>query len=405
MTELTKVLLPKLGESIMHATVVQWFKKVGDTVQLDEPLLEVSTDKVNSEIPSPVTGVLAEILAHPDQEIEVGEPLAVIKSGSTADAVTAPASTPTFTPPPEPTTTSGTMGDFFSPALLKMAREKGVNFDELSSIPPTGANGRLTKKDLEMYLENKGTQNVSQPAKIENLSKPATSAADVERIKMTGMRKAIADNMVRSFYEAPHASLVTEVDVTAVINCIHKEKEAFLTKHGAKLTITTFVARAISRALQEYPLLNSSLDQDTILVKRYVNLGLAVSVDQGIFVPVIKNCQHLSLEEIAKTVGQISQKARNNSLTPDDMAEGTITLTNFGMSGVSIGIPIIRYPEVAIVGIGAIQRKVVALEQDVIAVRSMMFASLTFDHRVLDGMYGCGFLNAFKKHLEEDVAL
>jgi len=393
MTELTQVLLPKLGESIMNATVVQWFKKVGDSVQVDEPLLEVSTDKVNSEIPSPVTGVITEILAQPDQEIEVGQPLAVISSGEGKAALP---SAPQPSPAAKETiaASGGGMGDFFSPALLKTARERGISFDELARIPATGAEGRLTKKDLEIYLETKGA-----PARA-----PA-AGTEIERVKMTGMRKAIADNMVRSFYEAPHATLIAEVDVTPIMNCMQKEKETFLTKHGVKLTLTSFVARAISRALQEFPLINSSLDQDTILIKRYVNLGLAVSVDQGIFVPVIKNCQQLSLPDIAKAINSLSQKARNNGLIADDMAEGSITLTNFGMSGVSIGIPIIRYPEVAIVGVGAVQKKVVALENDVIGVRSMMFASLTFDHRVLDGMYGCGFLAAFKKHLEQDTSI
>ncbi len=403
MAELTPVLLPKLGESIMNATVVQWFKKVGDSVQVDEPLLEVSTDKVNSEIPSPVAGVLHEILAQPDQEIEVGQPLAVISSGSfeTTTSSKPQSSSSTAPPSPSPGMTAEGMGDFFSPALLKMAREKGVGFDELSRIPATGAGGRLSKKDLESYLDKKGTPKVNPPAL------PTTSAekAEIERVKMTGMRKAIAENMVRSFYEAPHASLIAEVDVTPVMHYIQKEKEAFFEQHGVKLTITSFVARALTRALQEFPLINSSLDQDTILIKHYVNLGFAVSVQQGIFVPVIKNCQQLALHDIAKAIHSLSHKARTNTLAPDDTTEGSITLTNFGMSGVSIGIPIIRYPEVAIVGIGAVQKKVVALENDTIGVRSMMFASLTFDHRVLDGMYGCGFLAAFKKHLESDITL
>ena len=222
---------------------------------------------------------------------------------------------------------------------------------------------------------------------------------------MSGMRKAIADNMVRSFYEAPHATLITEIDVTPVLDLIHNNKEEFVKKHNVKLTITSFVARAITAALKEYPFINSSLDQDTIVVKRFINLGIAVSVDQGIMVPVIKHCQRLSLVEIARALQEISHKARNNSLQPSDVQEGTITLTNFGMSGVAIGIPIIRYPEVAIIGIGAIQKKVAVLENDAFGIRSMMHASLTFDHRVLDGMYGCGFLNAFKNHLENDDEL
>lgn len=406
MSEEIKIVLPKLGESIHSATIVQWFKKIGDAVQLDEPLLEVSTDKVNSEIPSPVAGILREIHAHPDQELQVGDLLAVVASGAAAapQAVQPGAPTPSISIGEQPSG-GGEMSDFFSPALLRLAREKGVALDELEKITGTGAGGRLTKKDLELYIEKKGAVCKPCPAMASKTSAMPTSAAvsaEIERLKMTGMRKAIADNMVRSFYEAPHATLVTEVDVTSIIKLIQKEKDAFATRHGFKLTITSFVARAVARALQEFPLINSSLEGDTILVKRFVNLGIAVSIEQGLVVPVIKNAQKMGLTDIAKSISELSLKARSGKLTQDDISEGTISMTNFGMSGVQIGVPIIRYPEVAIVGIGAICKKVVPLEDDVLAVRSMVHISLTFDHRVLDGMYGCGFLGALKKHLEED---
>ncbi len=385
MSEEVKVTLPKLGESILSATIVQWFKQVGDPIQLDEPLLEVSTDKVNSEIPSPASGILKEILAHPDEELRVGDPLAIIaaQQGTAKPILEKKASAPAAP-------SGGEMRDFYSPALLRLAREKGLGLDELEKISTTGAGGRLTKKDLEAYLE--------RPAK------PCPIQTDIERVKMTGMRKAIADNMVRSFYEAPHATLISEVDITPVLKRIQQDKDLFLAKQGVKLTVTSFVARAIARALEEYPLLNSSLEQDTIVVKRFINLGLAVSVDQGILVPVIKQCQKLTLPELAKAIHELSAKARTGKLAPDDVADGTISMSNFGMSGVLIGIPIIRYPEVAIVGIGAIHKQVVALEEDLIGIRSMMHVSLTFDHRVLDGMYGCSFLAALKKHLEQDLA-
>ena len=397
MTEEYQVTLPKLGESIVSATIVQWFKKEGDQINLDEPLLEVSTDKVNSEIPSPVSGVLQKILAGPDQELQVGETLAVIQmvqgSAEGGPRVTVEVKR-------EAAPANAEMQGFFSPALLRLARENSISLDELEKIPTSGAGGRLSKKDLELYIESRAApKNKPCPMMAKNLS------TDVERIKMTGMRKAIADNMVRSFYEAPHATLITEVDVTAIMQVIQKEKEAFLAKHGSKLTITSFVARAISRALKEYPFLNSSLEDDTIVVKKFVNLGIAVSVDQGIMVPVVKNCQDQSLSELAKAIGDVSSRARSGKLNPADVQDGTITLTNFGISGVMMGIPIIRYPEVAILGLGAIQKKVVALEDDTMAVRSVMHVSLTFDHRVIDGMYGCGFLNSLKEHLEKDAAL
>lgn len=397
MKEEIDIVLPKLGESIHSATVVQWFKKIGDPVQLDEPLLEVSTDKVNSEIPSPVAGILQEICAMPEQELQVGERLAVVLSGAVAPAAEKGIPSAASAAPVE---RAEERSDFLSPALLRLAQEKGVSVETLRGLNGTGEGGRVTKRDLELFLE----KSKPCPAK-ERIQVPTVSGADVERLKMSGMRKAIAENMVRSFYEAPHATLVTEVDVTAILKVIQKEKETFLAKHGAKLTITSFIARALTRALKEFPLINASLDGDTILVKRYIHLGIAVSVDQGLLVPVIKNCQNLNLAEIAQAVGAISQKARLGKLSPEEMGEGTITITNFGMSGAQIGVPIIRYPEVAIVGIGAIHKKVVPLEDDVLAVRSMVYVSLTFDHRVLDGMYGCGFLGALQKHLEGDASL
>lgn len=393
MSEEFKVLLPKLGESILSATVVQWFKKVGDFVKLDEALLEVSTDKVNSEIPSPVEGVIKEILVETDKELQVGDPLVVISLQGPSAAFTKPAPK-SFV---EPRATSSSEGnDFFSPALLRFAQEKGVSFEQLRKISGTGEGGRVTKKDLEAYCS-------AAPCPMK--AQTSSSKPQVERLKMTGMRKAIAENMVRSFYQAPHATLIHEVDVTAILKVIQQEKETFFAKHGVKLTITSFVARAITKALQEYPLINSSLEQDTIVLKRFVNLGIAVSVEQGIMVPVIKHCHRLDLLDIARAIQDFSAKARAGNLSTDDVADGTISMTNFGMSGVQIGIPIIRYPEVAIVGIGAAHKKVVVLDNDLVAIRSMMNICLTFDHRVLDGMYGCSFLASLKTHLEKDLSL
>ena len=388
MEEEVEIKLPKLGESIVSATIVQWFKKVGDSIKLDEPLLEVSTDKVNSEIPSPIAGIIKEILAEPDQELDVGAPLAIISTAEAAHFIQ-----PIFEKPKPCPLSSSSMKDSFTPVVLRMAREKGISLEELEKIPATGAGGRLSKRDLEQYLEKTPKVEASKP----------TSSSDVERMKMTGMRKKIAESMVKSFYEAPHATLINEVDITGIIKYIAAEKSHFLTKHGYKLTITSFIAKAIAGAAKEYPLINSSLDDDTIILKRFVNLGIAVSVEQGILVPVIQNCQSRSIIEIAKEVAELSDKARNNTLDPSSVQQGTITMTNFGMSGTLIGIPIIRYPEVAIIGVGAIQKKVVALEDDSIAIRSMMHLSLTFDHRVLDGMYGCGFLNAVQKQLQSPI--
>jgi len=413
MSEEITIALPKLGESIVSATIVQWFKKEGDEVALDEPLLEVSTDKVNSEIPSPVAGRLTKILASPDEELQVGDPLAKISASFPSQNASGPAPQIEKTVSAQVQTT-GAMREFFSPAVLRVASELGVSLDEMKKIPATGAGGRITKQDIEAYALKKtaSTSSCSQTPKGAcskvapcSSSYDNTGGSEIEKLQMTGMRKAIADNMVKSFYQAPHATLVNEVDVSEVLKLIAAQKDAFLAKHGVKLTITSFVAKAISRALQEYPLINSSLDKDTILVKKFVNLGIAVSIDQGLIVPVIKNCQRMNIVDIAKTITELSTKARTGKLTQNDISDGTISMTNFGMSGVAIGIPIIRYPEVAIVGIGAIQKRVVALDGDLMAIRSLMHVSLTFDHRVLDGMYGCGFLGSVKKHLEQDLKI
>lgn len=398
MSDEIEVTLPKLGESIMNATIVQWFKQEGDEVKKDEPLLEVSTDKVNSEIPSPVSGIVKTIYAQVDEQLNVGERLASIQTKGMERATTAP--TEKKITPISQGRDDTSQQDYYSPALLRLAREHQVGFDELAKIQGTGEGARVTKKDLEEYIEKK-----SKPCRATQKIGTVPSKEGEEHIKMSGMRKAIAENLVRSFYEAPHASLVIEVDVTDLMKLLQKEKDTFFEKHKAKLTITTFLARAIARALGEFPFLNASLREDTIVVKRFVNLGIAVSVEQGIVVPVLRSVQKMSLHDIATAVAEFAQRARTNSLLPDDVKEGTITMTNFGMSGVQIGIPIIRYPEVAIVGIGAVTKRVMALEDDVFGVRQMMHISLTFDHRVIDGMYGCGFLNALKRHLEEDITL
>ncbi len=383
------IILPKLGESIQSATVVQWFKKEGDFVKEDEPLLEVTTDKVNSEIPSTASGVLTKIIAGADKEIEVGAPLAVISSEGEAKA-----SQPKVNSEPErkeEVQQDNSNSGYLSPAVLKLASEHGISFEKLTQIKGTGQGGRVSKKDIEAYLA-KGSDEPTQN----------DERSGVEKVKMTGMRKAIADNMVKSFYEAPHASLVTEVDVTKIVKYIKANKDTFLKEHGFKLTITSYIAHAIAKALHEYPLLNSSLENDTIVLKRFVNLGIAVSVEQGVMVPVIRSCQNKSLVELAEEVSKLATLARDQKLNPDHTQNGTITMTNFGMSGTLIGIPIIRHPEVAIIGVGAISKKVVATDDETFGVRSMMHISLTFDHRVLDGMYGCGFLKALKDHIEKD---
>lgn len=381
MADEIEIKLPKLGESIVSATVVQWFKKVGDRVKLDEPLLEVSTDKVNSEIPSPVAGTITRIVADPDQELDVGAPLAFISISGSAAAVCEKNILENKEERSLPPSKKG----FYTPVVLKIAQEKGVDLSELEDIPATGVGGRLSKRDLEKYLETR---------------KQVLPRGEVERVKMTTMRKMIADAMVDSFFTAPHATLVNEVDVTKLMKHLKETKESFLQENGFKITITSHIAKAIGVAAKKYPMINASLEKDTILIKKNVNLGIAVSVEQGILVPVIARCDSLSLKEIARAVATLSEKARTGTLQPDQVKEGTITMTNFGMSGTLMGTPIIRQPEVAILGVGAITKKVVALDDDTMAIRSIMHLSLSFDHRVIDGMYGCEFLAEVKKQLE-----
>jgi 2-oxoglutarate dehydrogenase E2 component (dihydrolipoamide succinyltransferase) len=385
MTEIIEINLPKLGESILGATVVQWLKKVGDEVFVDEALLEVSTDKVNSEIPSPVAGIVTELLVKVDQEIEVGAPLLKIEVDALAPVAPALQTARAQT---EPRCSQKGKEEVFTPAVLRLAQIEGIPFETLRKIDGTGEGGRITKKDIESYLSEKRVPKIL----IENEGE--------DRIRLSGMRKIIADNMVRSFYEAPHASLVSEADVTDVMRLIVHEKERFKQTHGVKLTITSFLIQAMTKALHQFPMLNASLEDETIIMKRFVNVGIAVNVDKGLIVPVIKNCHERNLVSLARAVSDFSHRARTGKLSPDEVSDGTITLTNFGMTGALIGVPIIRYPEVAIIGAGTIQKRVVVRDDDSLAVRQMMYLTLTFDHRIIDGIYGCQFLAAFKHHVE-----
>ena len=378
------ITLPKLGESIMSATIAQWFKKVGDEVTLDEPLLEVSTDKVNSEIPSPVKGVIKEILAEVDQTLDVGAPLCVISTSGVAAKTETKTESEPASEKSDDQSIDQSMKTYYSPSVLRLAQEKGISMDALAKIKGTGAGGRITKHDLENYSE-----------------KPKLTGTG-ERVSITGMRKAIADAMVRSSSEIPHATLIDEVDITDLLAFIAKEKEGFKAKHGCKLTITAFVAKAIAQAAREFPTFNSTFDGSTLLKHAAINVGIAVSLEKGLMVPVIRGCCGKSLPDIAKSVGDLSSKARNDALHPDDVQGGTITMTNFGMGGALIGFPIINHPQVAIIGLGAIKPTMVPTEDGKnFTVRQKVHVSCTFDHRVIDGMEGCNFLASLKKHLEQ----
>jgi 2-oxoglutarate dehydrogenase E2 component (dihydrolipoamide succinyltransferase) len=378
---MTEVVLPKLGESILSATVVRWLKKEGDMVSEDDPLVEVATDKVNSEIPSPISGRLQKILVPVDKEIDIGTPLAIVEQDGVKQSIPMPEHEASVAEHEvlEPSSS------FLSPAVLRLAQERGLSLDQISHIKGTGRAGRVTRRDVENFSLAGGN---------------APSSGEVERVPMTPMRKAIAENMTRSFYTAPHAYLVAEVDVTDLRAKIKGEREAHLKEHGVKLTLTPFLIQALARALQAHPLLNATLQNDEIHMKRYVNVGVAVAVGDGLLVPVIKGCQEKEISTLAKELTDLSTRARSGNLQPDEVRDGTVTLTNFGMSGALLGLPIIRFPEVAIVGFGAIKREFVVGPDDKPVIREIIRATLSFDHRAVDGMYAAAFLGSLQEALE-----
>ena len=378
MTTQVEIELPKLGESILSAKIVQWLKKEGDFVEENEPLVEVTTDKVNSEIPSTCQGFLKKILAEVDQEIEIGQTLAIIEKNKDEKQIDSSSDLPSC------------KNSYHSPAVLRLIQEKKIDPLEIDALGGSGEGGRITKNDIENFLATRKSNALT--------SKVTTGGT--EKVKMTSLRKAIAENMKKSFYEAPHATLIVEVDITHLLKGIEQNKEEFFLKNGVKLTITSFIAQAIAAGVKKYPYLNASLEKEDILLKQDVNLGIAVSLEGGVIVPVIRHIDTLDLKAIAKSIGDISHKAKNLSLQAEETKDGTITITNFGMSGALIGVPIIRYPEVAIVGVGAITKKVVVVAHDNFAIRSMVYLSLTFDHRVVDGIYGSNFLGFVKNYLE-----
>ncbi len=481
-----EVVMPKMGESVMEGTVIEWNKKVGDEVEVDETLLEIATDKVDSEVPCPDAGILVEILAEEGDTVEVGETIAVIEtdkdqadasaesrqeaapeteSGEPEETEEEPSEEPDEEPAPEPepvaqeaeepsgSTTSesvpkgdtppqrrGSDGRFFSPLVRSIAREEGVSQEELESIEGSGKGGRVSKKDILDYIEKRDSGEISieedteeQPEAVtdgqaarearkeeerakEKADKESISAGeldidrpeqDVEVIKMDRMRKMIAEHMVRSKQTAAHVTTFGEADVTNLVKWREANKEAFKKRTGVKLTFTPLFLEAVIQGIREYPLINSSVDGDEILVKKDINFGLAVALGEGgeggLIVPVIKKAQEKNLEGLAKAVKELGRKARNKNLDPDDLVDGTITLTNYGSVGNLMGTPIINQPQVAILGTGAIQKKPVVKETDqgdVIAIRHMMYLSLSYDHRIIDGAHGGAFLNRVKELLE-----
>ncbi|NGX57081.1 MAG: Dihydrolipoyllysine-residue acetyltransferase component of pyruvate dehydrogenase complex [Candidatus Anoxychlamydiales bacterium] len=375
-----EIKLPKLGESIVSATIVSYFKKEGEFIKKDDALLEVATDKVNSEIPSPVSGVIKKLSFKAGDSVEVGNTIAIIEA---TEKPLKEKKEEKAEEKKEKVEKSSDKSLFYSPSIQRLAREKDISIEALGFIKGTGSNGRITKQDIENYKKSPSIQ----------------TKLKYKSIKTSSIRKIIADAMQKSKNLIPHAYLVDEIDLTDLLTYINSQKKEFFEKNNVKLTITSFICYALARAIKKYELLNSSFTKDEILVYEDINLGIVVSVNDIVMLPVIKKIQDLQILDISKQISSLKEKAISNNLKFEDAKDGTITLTNFGMGNTMMGFPIIKHPEVAIIGIGTIKDKV-SLINDQIQNRKIVNVTLSFDHRAFDGIYGCNFLNEFKKILE-----
>lgn len=434
------LVMPKMGESIMEATILKWLKKPGDQVQQDEAVLEIATDKVDSEVPSTAAGVLSEILFQENDVVSVGSVIARISTanGSASAGGQAieeavhtevpytPQAAPLQAEPRQEKATNATTR-FYSPLVLKIAQEEGISLAELERIDGTGQDGRVSKKDLLTYLANRGSGSASSPVSepqqttpvqpqrssqetYQALPAPVVASAPqaysgkVEIVEMDRMRKLIAKHMVDSKHTSPHVTSFVETDVTNMVLWREKVKKDFEKREGTKLTFTPLFVEAIVKCLKQYPWLNSSLDGDRIVIKKDINMGMATALPNGnLIVPVIKSADQLNLTGLARQVNGLADAARNNKLRPDDTQGGTFTLTNVGTFGSIMGTPIINQPQVAILAVGAIKKRPVVIETDQgdsIAIRHMMYMSMSYDHRIIDGALGATFLNAVSKALE-----
>lgn len=440
------LVMPKLGESIMEATILKWHKKPGDTVQQDETVLDIATDKVDSEVPSTAAGKIAELLFKENDVVPIGSVIARIETEATANT-----GNNVYTPAPavdikeeqseeideqgipyipvhhapQPNG-NGKINRFYSPLVMNIASSEGISMVELESIAGTGNEGRVTKKDILHYLQNKGktTQPVSPGLQPESLhtAQPAASVTlrpaeevyaeelpkeyedNVEIIEMDRMRKLIAKHMVNSKQTSAHVTSFSEADVTNMVLWREKIKKDFEKQNGTKITFTPIFIDCLVRVMKRYPMINSSVDGDRIIIKKDLNIGMATALPNGnLIVPVIKNADDLNLVGLSKKVNNLANAARNNKLKPDDTIDGTFTLTNVGTFGSLMGTPIINQPQVAIMAVGAIKKRPVVIETeqgDTIGIRHMMYLSLSYDHRIVDGSLGASFLTAVAKEFE-----
>jgi 2-oxoglutarate dehydrogenase E2 component (dihydrolipoamide succinyltransferase) len=415
----TEVKLPKMGESIKEATVLKWLKQVGDSVEKDEPILEVATDKVDSEVAAPESGILTELLFGENDVVAVGTVIAKmdsaaevsseVKDDQTASSADHSANTKTGNFNDSSSNPDSKRfdqeGRFYSPLVRSMAEKEGVGFDELKSIAGSGQNGRVLKNDLIKYIES-GIK-VNSPKEVsQSVFVPKSNYEGGQQIvEMDRMRSMIADHMVHSVQTSPHVTAYVEADVTKMVKWREKNKIPFQEKYGEKITYTPIFVEAVVKAIQEFPLINVSVDGKKIIVKNDINIGLAAALPSGnLIVPVIKNADQKNLLGLAKETNSLVRKARTNKLKADDIQGGTFTISNVGTFRNLMGTPIINQPEVAILATGSINKRAVVIErdgEDVIAIRSMIYLSLSFDHRVVDGNLGGSFLARIGDFLEE----
>jgi len=448
------LIMPKLGESIMEATILKWLKQPGDTVMMDETILEIATDKVDSEVPSTAAGIISEILFNVNDVVPIGTVIARIKTDaaetvsvqspqpvqpkveihqpqieSIADVVSSQSPSGNYRTNNQPSVNGNR---FYSPLVLNIAASEGVSMSELENIPGTGNEGRVTKKDILQFVserrsgkatsyqpraasqkqmmvmkeeEKQTSSQVNQAISGQTSNQQLTTySGNVEIIEMDRMRKLIAEHMVRSKHTSPHVTSFTEADVSNLVMWREKVKKEFEKREGTKITFTPLFIEAIVKCIKKFPLMNSSLDGDKIIIKKDINVGMATALPSGnLIVPVIKNADQLNLVGLAKQVNALADNARNGKLKADDTMGGTFTLTNVGTFGSLMGTPIINQPQVAIMAVGAIKKRPVVVETpqgDSIAIRHMMYLSMSYDHRIIDGSLGATFLTAVAKELE-----
>ena len=431
-----ELIMPKMGESVSEATIISWNKNIGDLIEIDETIIEIATDKVDSEVPSTHEGKLIEMLFSIDDVVQVGQPFAVLEteeneekeenhiSSKTAKAVNNTTNiedkkTDNAEEKIAPIIIKNTEDKFYSPLVRSMAQKEGIKKEELDTINGTGNNGRVTKSDMITYIENKKLptqekkeeakevekQTTSTPVANNNIVENLNNQKNTEIIEMDRMRKIISSHMTMSKATSAHITSFVEADMTNIVNWRNSVKEEFKQKEGQNITFTPIIIEAMAKAVKDFPMINVSVDGTNIHVHKNVNIGMAAALPDGnLIVPVIKECQHKNLIGITKSVNDLAIRARAGQLKPDEIQDGTITMTNVGSFGNLMGTPIINQPQVAIMACGIIKKKPVVLETengDVIAIRHMMFLSLSYDHRVVDGALGGQFVRRVADYLEK----